>query len=255
MTDGSTDGLEVFRKAFGDGEQPPLTEAQTQVRRNAAGFALTVFGYGRLNEPERQANLGVNLTEEQLEAAKKFREEHGGNLTGGYMSTVLGETIPFQLSLTKDLQTLSEERKAKLDIVKDPTGISLVQHIVNRAEDDATQAVMKSQGKKEEAEMLYRLLVKKTEGLPKKPISLEGDADEETVITREFTDALISAFGGNASPQARAISKGIDEIYERTGYRLEEDGLVVPQVKTTEKVRGNAQLYKEAVDFFLAQYS
>jgi len=247
MTDGTTDNLEIFERAFAE-EQAPLTDVQRQLRRNAAGFALTVFGYGHLDDAARQADLGVSLTQEELDAAKKFREEHEGQL-GGHMATVLGETIPYQLSRTRDPQNLGET--VEWPIQKDPTGLASIQRTLNRAEDEATQAIMKSEGKKEEAEMLYRLLIKKVEGLPNKPINIQGDTDEETAITRKLTDSFIAAFGGNPSPQARAISSGMEEIYKKTGYRLGNEGLEIPQVKTAEKVRRAAQVYREAVDFFL----
>jgi hypothetical protein len=248
MTDVSADGLEAYRQAFDKEPVTPLTDHERQIRRQAAGFALNAMGF------RVWANSGIDLAEDQIKAAGAFRSVKIEDRP--FMDTALGETIPIQLQLTQNLSDLDEEMKKSLkSIIDDPTGVLVMEEAVGRYENEASVAVKKSTGKKDEAIMLLRLLKQKAEGLPDKPIDISGDVDEETALTSGLTDGFAHVFGIDTSPQARATNQGMREIREKTGYAIEGEELVIPELKKAELARRDLAHYKEAVDYFLSRWA
>ena len=139
-------GNEILKRAFG--EDPPLTEEQKQIRRNAAAFAIISFHQTLGDEQLRK--MRVTLTPNEISLAKSFADNFPGviqTLPASELNSAqrgFGEIIVIIEIMTALLEDEDRKITGKYEIAQqlfkqDPSGLSFAQYLLNQAEDRATQ--------------------------------------------------------------------------------------------------------------------
>lgn len=228
---------DLLEKSFG--EKSPLTETQRNTRRNAAAFALITFEES-FAEEKRLGEMHVNLTLEQIRFAKSFAEvfpkpedvllkSEFDSARAGYselVATPMFEIIPALLA--NENREFSSDYEIAAELFReDPSGVSYIQHLLNNAEDKATENKNMNLKEKEDevrAKIAATLAAARdvSDKLPKeKP--LDDQSMQDSIVL-----AILKAFGAQQNPRDAFITKKRHELHGEIPLEIMEGGKMLP---------------------------
>lgn len=212
---------------------------QKQSRRNAAAFALVTFNDVFADGP-RLDRMKVVLTPDQIRFAKNFADvfpnpkdvlpkSEFNSAKKGYsslVSTPMFEIIPGLLENENQKFGGDYEIATKL-FQEDPSGISYIQSLLNKAEDKATENKNIDLKDKEE-EVISKIAATLaaardiSDKLPEeKP--LDGQSMHDSLL-----EVLLKSFDVQQNPRDAFISKKRHELHSDIPLELMEGGKLVP---------------------------
>lgn len=261
MTDA---GKDILERSFG--EKAPLTEMQRQSRRNAAAFALITFN-NSFADSHKLERMNVVLTPDQINFAKRFAEvfpkpkdvlpiSEFNSAQKGYsslVSTPMFEIIPGLLE--NENQKFGGAYEIATELFKeDPSGISYVQSLLNKAEDKATENKnIDLKDKEEEIITKIAAIIGAAREMSDKPPE-EKPLDDQSMHD-SLLEVLLKSFDVQQNPRDAFISKKRHELHSDIPLEFMEGGKMLPtDALKVVGARLAFEKYKTAVNTYLNRW-
>lgn len=254
----------MLEKSFG--KERPLTEPQRQIRRNSAAFALITFNedFGKKASLDR---MHVSLTDEQIRFAKDFADvfpksedvlpiSEFSSANQGYsdlVGTPMLEIIPLLLA-DQNHEFYGNYKDAGSFFREDPSGISYLQSLLNKAEEQARQGKnLDLKAKEEEVRAKLAGIVAAAEEIPELPKQEELSKDQP--YDDALTETMLKIFKTKKSPQEEFFFKKRYKLHSEVPLEMMEDRSMSP---TSGLIAMGARLafekYQTAVNTYMNRW-